>query len=131
MTGSDVVLHLHQGLPGLVLTSLLTGMSRLFRRHSPLLTDACYSIKAQVSLGGLCTSPSVFNLLFFQRWLCFGMVMCFCGTRSQNNSGWPFTPCVIKDDKIQVFLASTSRGLGFKSAPPLRGRGRLERLLSS
>lgn len=80
MTRSSVVLHLHEGLPGLVLTSLLTGMSRLFRRHSPLLTAVCYSIKAQVSLRGLCTSPSFFffNLLFFQRWLCFSMVMCFC-----------------------------------------------------
>lgn len=115
MTSSSVVLPLHEGLPGLVLTSLLTGKSRLFRRHSPLLTAVCYSIKAQVSLGGLCTSPSFFFLLllffnlFFQMWLYFGMVMCFCGTRSQNNnSGWPFTPCVIKDDKIQVFLAPTS-----------------------
>lgn len=65
MTSSSVVLPLHEGLPGLVLTSLLTGMSRLFRRHSPLLTAVCYSIKAQVSLGGLCTSPSFFLLLLF------------------------------------------------------------------
>lgn len=61
MTSSSVVLPLHEGLPGLVLTSLLTGKSRLFRRHSPLLTAVCYSIKAQVSLGGLCTSPSFFS----------------------------------------------------------------------
>lgn len=65
MTGSSAVLPLHEGLPGLVLTSLLTGMSRLFRRHSPLLTAVCYSIKAQVSLGGLCTSPSLFFVYFF------------------------------------------------------------------
>lgn len=70
MTSSSVVLPLHEGLPGLVLTSLLTGMSRLFRRHSPLLTAVCYSIKAQVSLGGLCTSPSFFFFFFFFFLIC-------------------------------------------------------------